>query len=88
MRPALAFLFLAASVVLAGAEDSPKGSDLLRQRMLIQQKINKGWDERLEMIRSKQIAAECQAEAKKRYAAVRFKKRRAFVKNCIDSASH
>ena len=86
MRTVLALLLLMASGVLAEAQDSPKGTDILRQRMLIQQKVNKGWDERLDLIRTQQITAECQAEAKKRYAAIRFKKRKAYVKNCVESA--
>jgi hypothetical protein len=87
MRPGLTLLFLVASVALVQAQDSPKGTHILRQRMLIQQKVNKGWDERLDLIRSQQVAADCKAAAKKRYSAVRFKKRRAFVKNCIDNAA-
>lgn len=32
------------------------------------------------------IQAGCRAEAKRYYSAVRFKKRRAFVKHCVDRA--
>jgi hypothetical protein len=30
-----------------------------------------------------QLQAECQAQAKKKYSAIHFLKRRAFVKNCV-----
>jgi hypothetical protein len=40
-----------------------------------------------ETIRTRQIRAECKAEAKKAYAAIHFKKRRDYVRDCIARTS-
>jgi hypothetical protein len=84
MRLALAILFVVAAVVPIGAEENPKGSaDVRRERI---DKVNKAWDAQIEKIRGAQIAAKCKADAKKQYSAIHFKKRRLFVKNCIEQA--
>ena len=49
-------------------------------------KVNKVWDAQIERMRGAQIAAKCKADAKKQYSAIHFKKRRIFVKNCIEQA--
>jgi hypothetical protein len=80
MRFALAVLLLVAATAPSGAADEPKNSLKARDR------INKVWDERLAKIRDNQIEAKCKADAKKQYAAIRFKKRRLFVQDCIEQA--
>ena len=80
MRLALAVLLVAAvAVAPASAVDKAKVLE-------VRERINKAWDVRIEKIRIKQIESKCKAEAKKKYFAIRFKKRRAFVRDCIEQA--
>jgi hypothetical protein len=82
MRLALAILFVVAAIVPIGAQENPKSSaDARRERM---DKVNKVWDAQIERMRGAQIAAKCKADAKQQYSAIHFRKRRAFVKNCIE----
>jgi hypothetical protein len=88
MRFALAVLFVAATAMPVGAQDkqqdNPKSAaDVRRERI---ERVNKGWDAQLERMWGAQTAAKCKADAKKQYSAVHFKKRRVFVKNCIEQA--
>jgi hypothetical protein len=84
MRLAVAVLFVVAAVVPIRAEESPKSStDVRRERI---DRVNKVWDAQVDRIRGAQIAAKCKADAKKQYSAIHFKKRRMFVKNCIEQA--
>jgi hypothetical protein len=86
MRFAIAFLFVVAAVGLAGAQEKPKNSEeVLRQRLLLKERFNKGWDVQLENARDR-IEGRCKAEAKKRYSAFRPIKRRQFAKECIERA--
>jgi hypothetical protein len=80
MRLVLATLLVAAAVVPAEAQDAPRKADQARER------INKAWDARLEKIRNMQIESKCRAEAKTQYSAIHFRKRRAFVQDCIAQA--
>ena len=79
-------LLLAAAAVIitaaipTGAQNAPGKSERLRER------INKGWDARLEKMREAQIASKCKAESKTQYSAIRFNKRRMYVENCIAQA--
>ena len=86
MRLALAFLFTIAAAAPAGAQGTPKNSDeVLRQRLLLQERFNKGWDVQMENARDR-IEPRCKAEARKRYSAIHPLKRRTFVKDCIARA--
>jgi hypothetical protein len=86
MRLALASLFLIAAIVPISAQKNPKGSDeVLRQRLLLQERFNKGWDVQMENARDR-IEPRCKAEARKRYSAIHPIKRRKFVKDCIARA--
>jgi hypothetical protein len=86
MRFAFALLFVVTAVGLAGAQDKPKSSDeILRQRLLLKERFNKGWDVQLENARDR-IEGRCKAEARKRYSAFRPIKRRQFAKDCIERA--
>jgi lipase chaperone LimK len=86
MRFAFAFLLLVAALGPAGAQDKARNSDeILRQRLLLKERFNKGWDVQLENARDR-IEGRCKAEAKKRYSAFRPLKRRQFAKECIERA--
>ena len=86
MRFALAFLLVIAAAGLAGAQEKPKNSEeVLRQRLLLKERFNKGWDVQLENARDR-IEGRCKAEAKKRFSAFRPIKRRQFAKECIERA--
>ncbi|MEA2982444.1 MAG: hypothetical protein QOF09_4267 [Alphaproteobacteria bacterium] len=88
MRLALAILFVATAIGPVGGQEKPKASDeILRQRILLQERFNKGWDVQIESWQAR-VEGRCRAEAKKRYSAIRFKKRRMFVENCIKQARH
>jgi hypothetical protein len=80
----LGALFLGAATVSVNAQQDPKRDEVRRERM---NKINKVWDEQIERIRRIQIEAGCNVEAKKQYSAIRFRKRRLFVEDCIDKAT-
>jgi hypothetical protein len=79
MRFIFAVLFVVAAAAPAGAMDKSKAAD-------VRNRINKAWDERLDKIWLARTQAACRAEAKKKYWAIRFKKRRAFVRDCIEQA--
>ena len=86
MRLALASLFLIAAVAPAGAQENPKSSDeVLRQRLLLQERFNKGWDVQMENARAR-LEPRCRAEARKRYSAIHPLKRRKYIKDCIARA--
>jgi hypothetical protein len=86
MRLALASLFLIAVILPVSAQENPKHSDeVLRQRLLLQERFNKGWDVQMENARAR-IEPRCKAEARKRYSAIHPLKRRKFVKDCIARA--
>ena len=88
MRLALAVLFVVAAVMPIRAQEiqqeNPKSSAEVRRDRI--DRVNKGWDAQIERMRGAQNAAKCKADAKKQYSAIHFKKRRAFVKNCIEQA--
>jgi len=87
MRLALAFLLVVTAVVPARAQNNPQNSqEILRQRLLIQERVNKGWDIQAGNSRER-IESNCKFEARKRYSALRPIKRRKFVKECIRRAS-
>jgi hypothetical protein len=52
----------------------------LRQRILLQERFNKGWNIQAEDERSRR--ARCKREAKQRYSAMHPIKRRKYIKNC------
>ncbi len=82
MRRVLAVLLVVAAVAPLRAQENPKSfAEVRRERM---DKVNKVWDAQIERMRGAQIAAKCKADAKKQYSAIHFKKRRAFVSNCIE----
>jgi Tfp pilus assembly protein PilV len=79
MRFILAVLFVVAAAAQADAMDQSKAAE-------VRDRINKAWDERLDKMWLARTQAACKAEAKKKYSAIRFRKRRAFVKDCIEQA--
>jgi hypothetical protein len=82
MRLALAALLVVVVILPVSAQQTSK-SEVQRERM---NRINKVWDGQVERIRRIHVEAGCKAEAKKQYSAIRFRKRRAFVQDCIDKA--
>ena len=84
MRLALASFFLIAAVIAAGAQSNPTNSDeVLRQRLLLHERFNKGWDVQIENMQDR-LEAQCKAQARKRYSAIHPIKRRKFTKDCIE----
>jgi hypothetical protein len=61
-----------------------EAEERLRQRILLQEKFNKGWDIQPEGPRERK--ARCRAEARKRYSALHPLKRRSYQKNCLAGA--
>ena len=88
MRFAIAFLLVVAAVGFAGAQEKAKNSDeILRQRLLLKERFNKGWDVQLENANNRTwIASRCKGEARKHYSALHPLKRRQFIKECIARA--
>jgi hypothetical protein len=88
MRIALAVLFAAATVSLANAQGNPskasqaQSEEILRQRLLLRERFNKGWDVQLENAHD-HTEEGCKAEAARRFSSVRVLKRRKFIRNCM-----
>ena len=89
MRTAIALLLLAAATGVACAQQQkPSNSDeVLRQRLLIQERFNKGYDVQIETANDR-IEARCKSEARRRFSALHPLKRRRFIKDCIARAKH
>ena len=89
MRLPLAFLFVVAAVGLAGAQGAPKevpnkNDEVLRQRLLLKERFNKGWDVQMDNAQDPVRArARCKAEARRHYSVVHPIKRRKFVEDCV-----
>ena len=53
---------------------------------------NEAWSERVskinDRVQRKKLTAACKAEAKRKYAAIHFQKRRMFVKDCVAGSIH
>jgi predicted aminopeptidase len=88
MRFATAFLLVAATFGAASAQGTAKNSDeVLRQRLLLQERFNKGYDVQIENAgNSKWIASRCKNEARKKYSAMHPIKRRTYIKDCVARA--
>ena len=88
MRFAIAFLLVAAAFGTASAQGTSKNSEeVLRQRLLLKERFNKGYDVQIENAgNSKWIASRCKNEARKKYSALRQIKRRTYIKECIARA--
>ena len=75
-----------AAVLAAATAAAPARAVEKAKAIEVRDRINKAWDAQVEKIRQVQIEARCKSEAKKKYLAFRFKKRRAFVRDCIEQA--
>ena len=98
MRLLLAFLFVVAAVGLASAQGTPnatpnatpngtpsKSDEVLRQRILLKERFNKGWDVQVENAQDQvRIEARCKAEARRHYSVIHPIKRRKFVQDCME----
>jgi hypothetical protein len=86
MRLALALLLVVAATGMATAQqDSKEREQMLRQRLLLQERFNKGWDVQMENAHDR-IEGRCKGEARRRYSAFHPIKRRRFIKDCIARA--
>ena len=88
MRLLPAFLLVAAAVGLACAQGNAQGApnksdEVLRQRILLKERFNKGWDVQVENAQDR-IEARCKAEARRHYSVVHPIKRRKFVQDCME----
>jgi hypothetical protein len=84
MRLVLAVLFVVAATGLAGAQGNPNKSDeVLRQRILLKERFNKGWDVTVENSQDR-IESRCKAEARRHYSVIHPIKRRKFLRDCIE----
>ena len=84
MRFVLALLFVVAIGPPASAQNNSKQSDeVLRQRLLLRERFNKGWDIQAETPQERE--RRCKSEARKRYSAIHPLKRRKFVKECVNA---
>ena len=88
MRLVLAFLFVVATVGFASAQGytqaAPNKSDeVLRQRILLKERFNKGWDVQVENAQNR-VVARCKAEARRHYSIIHPIKRRKFVQDCME----
>ena len=61
--------------------------EVLRQRLLLREKFNKGWDVTAENAKDRRwIASRCKNEARRQYSAIRPIKRRTYIKECMARA--
>jgi hypothetical protein len=65
-------------------QSNKQAEEILRQRILLREKFNKGWQVQDEDPRQKK--ARCKAEARKQFTAMHPLKRRKFQKECIAKA--
>jgi len=63
-------------------DSSPE--ERMRQRILLRERFNKGWDIQPETAQDRQ--RRCKSEAKKHYSAIHPLKRRKFLKDCLAEA--
>jgi hypothetical protein len=85
MRLVLALLFVAATIGPASAQGTPSKSDeVLRQRILLKERFNKGWDVQIENAQDQgRVEGRCKAEARRRFSVLHPIKRRKFVQDCV-----
>jgi hypothetical protein len=65
-------------------QSAKQAEEILRQRILLREKFNKGWEVQDEDPRQRR--ARCKAEARKQFTAMHPLKRRKFQKECIAKA--
>src|SRR5436190_2059513 len=88
MRLVLALMFVAATIGPASTQGSAQGTssksdEVLRQRILLKERFNKGWDVQIENAQDR-VEARCKAEARRHYSVIHPIKRRKFVQDCMD----
>ncbi|MCX7313080.1 MAG: hypothetical protein WCG92_13035 [Hyphomicrobiales bacterium] len=84
MRLVYALLLVAAATGSANAQGEAKkpSDEVLRQRLLLKERFNKGWDVQVENANDR-IEGRCKGEAKRRFSALHPLKRRKFTRECI-----
>ena len=91
MRLVLALLFVAATIGPACAQGNPpnKSDEVLRQRILLKERFNKGWDVQIENAQDQgRVEGRCKAEARRRFSVLHPIKRRKFVQDCVARKRH
>jgi hypothetical protein len=89
MRLLLAFLFVVAATSLASAQGNVHGApskpdEVLRQRILLKERFNKGWDVQVENAQDPaRVEGRCKAEARRRFSVLHPMKRRKFARDCV-----
>jgi hypothetical protein len=85
MRSVLAVLLTILAAAPAAAQDmrNPEPQKKFEQA---RDRINKALDARLEKMRNAMVESKCKAEAKERYWAIRFNKRRKYQEDCVAQA--
>jgi hypothetical protein len=70
----------------ATPKETPNEKDeMLRQRLLLKERFNKGWDVQLENAHDQGRAeGRCKAEARRRFSVLHPMKRRKFVRDCVE----
>ena len=90
MRLVLAFLLVVSASGLASAQGNApatpnKSDEVLRQRILLKERFNKGWDVQIENAQDQgRVEGRCKAEARRRFSVLHPMKRRKFVRDCIE----
>jgi hypothetical protein len=83
MRLAVAFLLVIAAAAPAAAQTATKQSDeVLRQRLLLRERFNKGWDVQMENAHDR-VEGRCKNEARRRFSVLHPLKRRKYTRECI-----
>jgi len=90
MRLVLALMFVAATIGPASAQGtSSKSDEVLRQRILLKERFNKGWDVQIENAQDQgRVEGRCKAEARRRFSVLHPIKRRKFVQDCVARKRH
>jgi hypothetical protein len=70
----------------AAPKEIPNEKDeVLRQRLLLKERFNKGWDVQIENAQdASRVEGRCKAEARRRFSVLHPLKRRRFVRDCVE----
>ena len=85
MRLVLALLIAvvtAAGPSVAQEQKAKPSDEILRQRLLLRERFNKGWEVQNETPRERK--ARCRGETRKKFSAMHPIKRRMFMKECME----
>ena len=74
------------AVPQATPKETPNEKDeMLRQRLLLKERFNKGWDVQIENAQDQgRVEHRCKAEARRHFSVLHPMKRRKFVRDCVE----